>query len=460
MSIQQGGKDKLTATQKPTTTAEQMTASEKTRPVQYARTYDCHWSVPLFFLVFGSCFAIFAITNSLNDPQENKDYPHWHKFGRAVLAGEPLYADVRLGEPEYMYPPTAAVLFYMPLSIMPPFGFVAFLSLLNAAAWAFSAWAATVLAGGSWVRRSFFYTIFPGIAVAPYVWDIQLLGQLNLLLLAMTLGAFLALRHRHPLISSGLFGAAVSMKAFPLSAIAYFVVRREWKAVAASILSILAFVWFFPGMVRGFERNTKELGQWASLMIADQSGHTMAGRSSIGFTRRNQSSVSCAHRLLRHVDAAGDPQKPVYVNLVDITPKAAQYVGYAGCMLLGLVLLVACRFRFAPTLECEGLEMAMVCTLVPLCSPLAWTYFFCWLLPAWAAIGFWIDSPALTPQVRRRMIVGASIAGVLLISAVSEQIDPTLQACGVTMFGSVSLFLTLAYVRWTLPNGVLEPGTV
>ena len=49
------------------------------------------------------------------------------------------------------------------------------------------------------------------------------------------------------------------------------------------------------------------------------------------------------------------------------------------------------------------------------------------------------------------MKIGAGIAFLLIVSAVSEQFDPTLQAFGVTAFGSVALFLTLAYVRFNAP---------
>jgi hypothetical protein len=98
----------------------------------------------------------------------------------------------------------------------------------------------------------------------------------------------------------------------------------------------------------------------------------------------------------------------------------------------------------------------MVCTLVPLSSPLAWTYFFCWLLPAWTAIAFWWSHPRLTPGNSFNVKWGAAIAAIVLFSAISEQIDPTLQACGVTAFGSVILFLSLAYIRFTLSRRV--PG--
>lgn len=432
----------------PHRTVEEVPVAENQPVPQRSFAISSLW----IFFILGCAFSIFPIINSVVHPRGNKDYKLWYAVARSVLAGDPLYQDVRNGEPEFMYPPTAAVLLYAPLSVFGPFVFTVILCLLTAASWSFAFWSARVLAAGRWDDPRSWLGLAPGLAVASYIWDVQLLGQLNLFLLALTLGAFLMVRRGSPVLAGSLLGAAAAIKVFPLPAVAFFVVRRQWTAVAATILSIAALVWFLPGVFRGFERNTTEIRQWAQLMLGDQSGRTMSGRSSIGFTRRNQSLVSLSHRLLRPVDAGDHPERPLYINVANVSPMTAQLVGYSACLLLGLVLLVACRFRFGVSVEAEGLEVAMVCTLAPLCSPLAWTYFFCWLLPGWMAIGHWIQNPALTPRVRQRALCGVIVAALLLVSAVSEQFDVRLQAMGVTALGSVALFLTLAYLRFQLPN--------
>jgi hypothetical protein len=179
-------------------------------------------------------------------------------------------------------------------------------------------------------------------------------------------------------------------------------------------------------------------------MVEDQTGATASGRSSIGFTRRNQSLVSLSHRLLRPVEAHEANGVSLFVNVADLSPQAAQLIGYGACFGLGVVLLIATRLRFAESIEAEGIEAAMVCALVPLCSPLAWTYFFCWLLPAWTAVACLWKSHSVK--------VGGAIAAMLLLSALSEQFDQRLQAWGVTAWGAVVLFLTLALARWRLAD--------
>ncbi len=154
------------------------------------------------------------------------------------------------------------------------------------------------------------------------------------------------------------------------------------------------------------------------------------------------------HFLNAAVEWQNLPFAATFINLTNISLKSAQLVGYGACLVLGLVLLVVCRFHFGSSPECEVLEVDMVCTLVPLCSPLALTYFFCWLLPAWTAITFGWNHPSLAPETLRIVNFSSIATGILLASAITEQFDPTLQAYGMTSWGSVALFLTLAFIRF------------
>jgi hypothetical protein len=85
----------------------------------------------------------------------------------------------------------------------------------------------------------------------------------------------------------------------------------------------------------------------------------------------------------------------------------------------------------------------MVVALAVLCSPLAWTYFFCWLMPAWAAAAACV----VGGKAGRAARCGFALAAVLAAAALTEQIDPLLQAYGVTAAAAVVLFLSLGLVR-------------
>lgn len=373
-------------------------------------------------------------------PKANKDYTLWYDVGCDVRAGEPLYRLGPAGEVRYMYPPTAAVLLFAPLSYLGPVGFTAAFALTTALAWFGCLYLGVRLATGRWRGHPGWYYFLCYASVGPYVYDLFLLGQVNLILLFLTLLSAILLQQRRPWAAGACLGFAIAVKVFPLPVLVYWAVRRQRVAILSAVLTVLVAVVVLPAAVRGPERNAAEVRQWFGLMLGDQSGNTMSGRSIIGFTRRNQSLPSLAHRLLRDVDAGERDGEPFRVNVAQLSAAAAQVVGFAAVCGLGVVLLAVTRLRFAPTPAAEPLEWGMVCTLAVLASPLSWTYFFCWLLPAWAVV--------LHAARSRRWVRLALVPVVgLFLSAFTENYDPLLQAYGVTAWGAVGLFLILAALR-------------
>ena len=409
--------------------------------------------VALFVAVCAG-FAAAPVVNAARHPASNKDYSLWYAVGLRARSGAPLYPDDPRAEFPYLYPPPLATCVFAPLTRLGPVGFVLALVAANAAAWAAALYLSARLAAGAGRVPPLAYAL-PAAATAPYVWDTFLLGQVNLVLLALVLGSLLALRHGRPWLAGAGLGLAVAVKAFPLPVVVYFAARRQWAAVASTLLTAAAVLALLPAPARGFDRNLRELGAWARGMLGDQSGGSMAQRSSIGFTRRNQSLESVAHRLLRPVEAGDRDGVPFRVNVADAGPAAARVTGLGGCLVLGAVLLLATRCRFASGPRAEGQEAGMVLALTVLCSPLAWTYFFCWLMPAWAAAG-----AHLAGRPRWSAVVGFGLAGALAAGAASELYDPLIQAYGATAWAAVALFLTLALVRFREPDAGREPPRV
>ncbi len=394
-------------------------------------------------LVCSLGFSVVPLVNAVRQPEFNKDYSAWYGIGLEVRRDAPLYAPGANGEIPYMYPPTAAVLVFAPLTWLGPVGFTATLAALTGLAWAGCVVLDVRAATGRWRGNPHWYYLLVVLLGGFHVYDLFLLGQVNLILLGLVLLAMESLRRGRSWLAGFSLALAIVIKVFPLPILVYWVVRREERAILATILFVVLFA-FLPGLVRGPGRNADEWKQWFQLMVGDQSGTTMSARSSTGFTRRNQSLVAVAHRWTRDVDGGG-----VRVNVANLEPAQAQLVGLVAVGLLGLALLVATRCRFAPTPEADALETAMVLILAVLCSPLAWTYFFCWLLPAWAVLlQAWRTQSAIRFPV--------ALGGLLLASAFSEQFDPTLQAYGVTAAGSVVLFLTLAMLRWRIHSSPIQ----
>jgi alpha-1,2-mannosyltransferase len=399
------------------------------------------WAFRIVF-VCSVGFSVVPLVNAIRQPDYNKDYSLWLGIGHVVRQDQPLYRSGANGEVQYMYPPTAAVAL-APLTWLGPVGFVTVLLVVTAGSWAGCHVLAVRLANGRWSGLPIRYYLLLILATGPYVYDLFLLGQVNLFLLLLALFGSLCLRNRRSGLAGACLGLAIAIKVFPLPILVYWLARREWRAVGATLLAIVAFVFVLPGAVRGFHRNALEVEQWFGLMIGDQTGERMAARSSVGFTRRNQSLFAVAHRLTRPVEA----DLGLRVNLFDLAPRSSQLVGLTAIVLLGGVFLLATRGRFAPSPDAESMETAMVLVLTVLCSPLAWTYFFCWLLPAWAVL-------LKAGQFHRWAIRTMILAGVLLASALTEQFDARPQAYGVTAAGSAVLFLSLARLRFQIHSSL------
>lgn len=407
------------------------------------------WAV----LILGLAFAVPPTLKAAQGfvPAANKDYSLWYEMGWTVRSDGPLYTiSTKTYEVRYMYPPAPAIFAFAPLSALGYTGFVFALGVLNAAAWAWCVRYSPRLAAGPDETPGWLAAGLPTLIAGVYVWDMFHLGQPNLVLLAFVLAAAAALRHARPGLAGVCLGLAVTVKAFPLPILCYFIARRSWTAVAATVATVAVVLIVLPAPIRGWERNLAELDQWQGIMFGDQSGDTMSARSSIGYGRRNQSLLAVSHRLLRPVEAGLDAAgKGFTVNFANVSAKTAQNVGFGAGVVLGLVLVVSTRGRFGVSREAEGLEWGMVIVLAVLCSPLGWTYFYCWMLPPWAA--------AVRYCLRYRSrwaVVGCTVAGLFFLAAMTEQFDERYQAYGVTCWGGVALFLTLAGMRWAVGAAV------
>src|SRR5260370_40667939 len=75
-----------------------------------------------------------------------------------------------------------------------------------------------------------------------FIYDIFLLGQPNLVLLALMLCGFCLLQVRQNSLAGALFAVATAIKAFPITIIPYLVFRRDWHALGRMIAFTLVFL--------------------------------------------------------------------------------------------------------------------------------------------------------------------------------------------------------------------------
>lgn len=399
----------------------------------------------LIMVIIGIAFSIVPMMNTWTKAETNKDYSRWWRASMDVRNDRPLQDPG--GAQSFIYPPASAVVFYTPLSFLGNRGMVLALCVLNIAAHITAVLLSVRFATGRSLNQHPLVYVVPVAVTLPYVWDTFYLGQPNLMLLAamlVALGLLDKARARARVWAGAIFGAVVVAKAFPATVIGFLVWRRHWVAAVTMVLSVLVLLLVVPGPVRGFEANAKETWVWIDRMLLSTSGERLANQPGRAFKSGNQSMMSVVHRLTRSVETDPSGEVGLVVNVVDVSSRAAFviFVVLAGAMCLAYV--TGMPRRGERTRRSNGLEFAILLLLIPMFSPKAGTYFYCWVIPALAMVtAELLRAPRGSPR-RRFLFVGLILAILVMASALTQVLDIfTPQSLGVTFWGAFILFVLL-----------------
>ncbi len=397
----------------------------------------------LMLWLFGAVLLVFAaipIANALLG-ESIKDYELWHATGQQILHGEQIYPQGETKFP-FMYPPSAALLL-APVSLLGKTGVVVALVLVTAAAWFASIVLSVRLATGEWRRQHLLVYLMPSLVVIVYVWSNFHLGQPSLLLLALLLGAFVALQQKRNVLAGSLIALAAAIKAFPFIAIVYLLYRRYWIAAASLLLTLAFLLIVLPTTFRGFNQARTDLQRWTEGMLLKYDEKGVAQRPGRSNSWRNQSIFGVANRLLRQIDA--DEQyglhPPRYTNVADLSFTAVNRIILAIAFVLGLIFIAVMPQRERRTSETDAMEFALFILLMLIVTPLAFGYLFaCLLYP------FTVVAVRLRKSPSRPLLICA-IATVLLL-ALTIPWQKTAQGYGNTFFATLILFAALATELW------------
>jgi hypothetical protein len=406
-------------------------------------------------VLLGLAIVAFSVGPIVNKARgdHNKDYSLWYWVGWNYARGADLYPTD--GRPfPFMYPPTAAALLAV-TSGVGEWAFVPVLLAANALAWVGSILLSVRLATGSaWRQEPLLYAL-PSLWVIPFVHDMFLLGQPNLLLLMLMLGAFAALRAHREWSAGALLALATGIKAFPVLAVAYLVYRRRWKALASTALTGALLLWALPAAFRGPEAAWSDLKVWTRGMVLKYDEGQIAQRPERCYSFKNQSVLAVANRLLRAVPADGESKDGWQVNVADLSFRAVNGVVVASALGLGLFYLASMPWRRPgpDDVRVGSAETAMLLLLILAFSPFAFNYFYVWLIYPLTVLFARLLDAAAGPAERRTLRLGLLAAlGLYALSAVSLR---TSQAYGnllaVDLLLVALLGATLRHVRAAAP---------
>jgi hypothetical protein len=395
-------------------------------------------SLRIVLLIFVVTAIVFSVLPLLHYFRGHTifDYKLWYDTGKHVRAVDEIFF-FRSGKYDFMYPPPCA-LFLGGASLLGQGGLIFLLVAINSAAWFCSAKLSAVLATGHRYTTSPWLYVFPNLLVIVYIWSSYHLGQPNLVLLALMLGAFVALREEREIFAGGLIAIAAAIKAFPVIAIVYLLYRRYWTAIASLVVALVFLLLLLPASFRGFERAWRDLEKWSAGMLK-YSEVSVGQRPMRSYTWKNQSLVGVSNRLLRHVDAdaASAPHQPVYVNFADLKFSVVNTIVIAFALALGTIFVAVLPQRGMRTAESNAIEFALLLLLILMITPLSFGYFFCWLMLPFAVV---------TQRVllgKGSSIVWWSLPALALL-ALGLIFPRSAQLYGNTFFATLLLFIGLA----------------
>src|SRR5206468_12767165 len=178
----------------------------------------------------------------------------------------------------------------------------------------------------------------PSFVTITFIFDMFDLGQPNLMLLALMLYGFWLLRQARPWFAGSMFALATAIKVFPVAVLPYLIWRRQWKAVASTLVFLGVLLFVLPAPFRGFEHNVTELKTWYRGMVASGSEKGFGQRDEQNWSWVNQSIIAVTHRLVRPINYnQEDPNKPPRtMNVIDVDYRTANWIVLAVSALLGL----------------------------------------------------------------------------------------------------------------------------
>jgi len=451
------------------------------------------WLLAVLMVVFS---APPLVNLALGEP--NKDYGLWHQVGEALRQGLEIYPDPDSGRLfPFMYPPSAAAMLGY-LSLTGPYVTTILLTLIHSAAWlgaiVFSVRLAT---GGKASGRNPLLYLVPSLCIVALIHNTYLLGQPNLTLLTLLLGAFLCLQKGRDVWAGVLVATGAAIKAFPILALGYFLYRRRWRASAATVVALGAWLLIAPLPFRTPAEAVRDVKVWSEGMLFTYNKQGIAQRPFRSYSYKNQSIMGLAHRLLRDVPADGeavlskrtapliragqtastglradgsidlaailtgpprsgldletafvgiedDLKKAWRVNVASLDFRAVTLVTLGAMAALSLFALYVLPPNRPRTPRADALECALVTLLITMFSPLSFNYAFVWLIyPLTVALHEVLDHPA--PAGPRRRLQRGGLAAILLIPALAIPFPLYAQALGNLFVPALLLVLTLGW---------------
>jgi alpha-1,2-mannosyltransferase len=241
----------------------------------------------------------------------------------------------------------------------------------------------------------------------------------NLLILSLIVFALYAWRKGYDILAGLILALAITYKVTPALFVPYFLYKRSWRTVGATILGMGLFLLAVPSLVLGPGLNGQCLSWWWHRILSP----FVAG-DVVSVQEVNQSMVGTLSRLLsahKNPDPHGYTGTEIDGNFLALAPRTVALIVKG--LSFGFVGLLAyfCRTRASKRDDARMMgEFALVVLVMLFVSERSWKHHFVTLLIPYTYLAYRAIVAPTTRQVRL-VLGGALCASALLIALTSTE---------------------------------------
>ena len=344
--------------------------------------------------------------------------------GQAVLNGTDIYQAHNIREWYYIYPPLFAILM-VPFALIPTFwaALAWYVLSVGLVAWSVKMCASTVTEALHFTGEPLALYALPPLLVLFPLMSALARGQTTPVLLWLVTAGLVCTWKGQDLRGAVCFAGGILLKVFPIVLLAYFVWRRRWRFVAATLVATAVGAFIVPAAVYGWHRNINYLKEWVDVIgkpaleaESERAENPLYGQLLSSQLSRNQSLPAVFTRL------TGNP--------------GARWIGMGvGGIMAAVILVMAWRRNAAREIYVLSAAVAWM-LLVP---PVSWShYFMLLLLPLTALVAVAVTGVDKT----MRHAAGVALAWFAILTLGFAGNRPA-QAYGPVCWGTLGLWLAL-----------------
>jgi hypothetical protein len=362
--------------------------------------------------------GVFLIANLVNTLNKAGDFDAYYAAGRRVLANETLYAGSAIAF-GFIGPPVQALMF-APFALLDPQTSRLAWFIVNTAllVYALATWLglfapgkngeARDATGPGWRRGLSLFTSPPAVlSILAVAFPLQTQFEhqnLNIVLLALAAFATDALM-RHRAVGGGVaLGIASALKIYPVVALVWLGLRREWRAFGAGVAAAAALT-LAPVLVRGPHAFVADLSDWQALAA-----------SGWPTRRANQSLVAMWGRYLLGEGPNGFPTLTLDQPLV-------LWLAAATALVVIIPLVIALWRLKSLSLQLVE-ELICVSGLAILLSPIAWEHYWVGFFPLFLTLALygWASDLSWRTTWQSRWARVSFVIGLVCVTVLSRPI--------------------------------------